>query len=97
MRVEREVHVNDLLLMGSKWKLPITYVQRIAWHRVNFLLFRYIYIYTYIYTRCKGPLVDNSRVMWLRGGAYVPTTVVEYESITDDRLSTRVKVHNATK
>jgi len=62
-----------------------------------FTLSVYIYIYTYIYTRCKGPLVDNSRVMWLRGGAYVPTTVVEYESITDDRLSTRVKVHNATK
>lgn len=55
------------------------------------LLFRYIYIYTY--TRCKGPLVGSLRVMWLRGGAYVPTTVVEYESITDDLLSTRVKVH----
>ena len=57
------------------------------------LLFRYIYTCTC----CKGPLLGSLRVMWLRGGAYVPTTVVEYESITDDRLSTRVKVHNATK
>lgn len=47
MRVEREVHVNNVVVDGIKWKLPITYVQRIAWRRVSLYSFG-IYIHVHV-------------------------------------------------